>query len=119
MMRYWPVSSVVADLTFSISAGLEASTVTPGSTPPDASRTVPVREAWANTDAGSNRTTSNVRHFSAVRIQSVFPSQYPAQNGVRLANYQNETSVHQIGWTACKGSAEYAIKIEKVKESMC
>ena len=54
-MRYWPVSSVTAVRTFSISAGLEASTVTPGSTPPDASRTVPVREAWANAVLGAQK----------------------------------------------------------------
>ena len=72
-MRYWPVPSVTAVRTFSMSAGLAASTVTPGSTPPDASRTVPVREAWANTDAGSSRTTRSVKHFTAVRIQRVFP----------------------------------------------
>src|SRR5690242_4239768 len=42
-MRYWPVASVTALRVFSISAGLDASTVTPGSTPPDVSRTVPAR----------------------------------------------------------------------------
>jgi hypothetical protein len=36
-----PEESVVAVRTFSISTGLEASTVTPGSTAPDASLTVP------------------------------------------------------------------------------
>ena len=36
--RYWPEPSVVTDRTFSISAGLAASTVTPGSTAPDGSR---------------------------------------------------------------------------------
>ena len=40
-MRYWPVSSVTVDRTFSIRAGLDASTDTPGSTAPDASFTVP------------------------------------------------------------------------------
>ena len=47
MMRNWPESSVTAVRTFSMSAGLAASTVTPGSTPPDVSRTVPVSVAWA------------------------------------------------------------------------
>jgi hypothetical protein len=37
MMRYCPVPSVTAERVFSISAGLDASTVTPGSTAPDAS----------------------------------------------------------------------------------
>ena len=36
---YWPALSVTADRVFSISAGLDASTVTPGSTAPDASLT--------------------------------------------------------------------------------
>src|SRR5688572_11028233 len=72
MMRYWPVPSVTAERTFSMSAGLEASTVTPGSTAPEASRTVPVREAWANTVPGRSRTTTIVRHFSAVCISAVF-----------------------------------------------
>jgi hypothetical protein len=36
-----------------MSAGLLASTVTPGSTPPDASRTTPVMDApWAHASAG-------------------------------------------------------------------
>ena len=46
-MRYWPVSSLTTDLTFSIKIGLAASTVTPGSTPPDVSRTTPVMAACA------------------------------------------------------------------------
>jgi hypothetical protein len=45
MMRYCPEPSVTAERVFSISAGLDASTVTPGSIPPDVSRTVPVRVA--------------------------------------------------------------------------
>ena len=53
-MRYWPLPSVVAVRTFSMSAGLDASTVTPGSTAPDVSRTVPVMDAWAKA-LGSSR----------------------------------------------------------------
>src|SRR5258708_4380562 len=41
MILYCPDASVVADRTLSISAGLLASTVTPGNTAPDASFTVP------------------------------------------------------------------------------
>ena len=44
---------------FSISAGLDASTVTPGSTAPDASLTTPVMEAWANAAAGTSTRSSN------------------------------------------------------------
>jgi hypothetical protein len=47
---------LVTDRVFSISAGLDASTVTPGSTAPDASRTVPTIEACANTVAGISAT---------------------------------------------------------------
>ena len=46
-IRYWPVPSVTTERTFSISAGLAASTVTPGSTAPDASLTTPVMVACA------------------------------------------------------------------------
>src|SRR5436189_1369791 len=52
-IRYTPDSSVTASRTFSISAGLDASTVTPGNTPPDESFTTPVMDACAYADAGS------------------------------------------------------------------
>src|SRR5436190_9864244 len=68
-MRYSPDASETAERTFSMSAGLAASTVTPGSTPPDASRTVPVRDAWAKTLAGSRTTTASIKHFKAVFIR--------------------------------------------------
>ena len=48
--RYCPASSVTTERTFSISAGLATSTVTPGSTAPDVSRTTPVMDAWAYDD---------------------------------------------------------------------
>ena len=41
MIRYTPWPSVLAVRTFSMSAGLVASTVTPGNTPPDESLTTP------------------------------------------------------------------------------
>ena len=47
VMRYCPVLSLTADRTFSIKAGLDASTVAPGSTAPDVSRTTPARVACA------------------------------------------------------------------------
>src|SRR5687768_4799482 len=40
-MLYWPCESDTTVRTFSISAGLDASTVTPGKTAPDGSLTVP------------------------------------------------------------------------------
>src|SRR5258705_10590709 len=54
-MRYWPASFVVTDRTFSISAGLDASTLTPGSTAPDVSRTTPVIDACAYKSEGMMR----------------------------------------------------------------
>src|SRR5256885_14374481 len=67
-MRYWPEPSVIASFVFSISAGLDALTVTPGSTAPDASRTDPVSEACANTVAGNSETTRTARHFVKLRM---------------------------------------------------
>ena len=52
-MRYWPVPSVTAVRTFSISTSLDASTVTPGSTAPEVSLTTPVMDAWANAATGN------------------------------------------------------------------
>jgi hypothetical protein len=66
VIRYWPESSVTAVRTFSMSAGLAASTVTPGSTPPDASRTVPVSDACANADTGSSSRNATIARCLAV-----------------------------------------------------
>src|SRR5262245_5595421 len=60
---YWPVPSVTTDRTFSINAGLAASTVTPGRTAPDVSLATPAMDACA--DAAAGRTT---RHTIANRI---------------------------------------------------
>src|SRR5215208_1246823 len=51
------------------SAGLVASTVTPGSTAFEVSRTVPVIVACPNAAAGSTKTAAaNTRHFTASRM---------------------------------------------------
>src|SRR6266849_9254919 len=55
-MRYCPVASVVAVRVLSISTGLDASTVTPGSTALEASLTVPARVTWAYTADGRSAT---------------------------------------------------------------
>src|SRR5262245_2605053 len=75
MMRYCPDPSVTAVRVFSVRAGLEASTVTPGSTAPDASLTVPARlapPAWANASAGVSRSRNArvTRDFADTRIQT-------------------------------------------------
>src|SRR4051794_31431500 len=60
-MRYTPWPSETTDFTFSINASLAASTVTPGSTAPDVSVTVPVIALCARATAGMN-----ARHPSAM-----------------------------------------------------
>src|SRR6185503_10694814 len=68
-MRYWPVSSVTTDRTFSMSAGLDASTVTPGSTAPEASLTRPVIDACARAiDGNDNNDKHTTRNRLAPRI---------------------------------------------------
>src|SRR5580765_2371926 len=54
--RYAPLPSVTTDRVFSMRAGLAASTVTPGSTAPDESLTLPARPACANTTEGRTST---------------------------------------------------------------
>src|SRR5688572_27901567 len=63
-MRYCPVPSVTAVRAFSMRAALAASTVTPGRTALDGSRTTPEMVAWANTTLGrSRRPTSAAETF--------------------------------------------------------
>src|SRR5439155_5209013 len=57
-MRYWPASFVVAVLTFSISTGLLASTVTPGRTAPVVSFTTPAIALCACAARGRIRQTT-------------------------------------------------------------
>ena len=66
-MRYWPLPSVTAVRIFSISSGLDASTVTPGSTAPDESLTTPVIDACANAAAGTSAQTSTSPVLSNAR----------------------------------------------------
>src|SRR5262245_8105990 len=74
MIRYCPVLSVTAERVFSMSTGLEASTVTPGRTAPEASRTVPVKEACARTGTGTSRRMRIAADDVSVRIEMT-PSQ--------------------------------------------
>src|SRR5688572_23642588 len=68
-MRNWPVPSVTAVRTFSISAGLAASTETPGSTAPELSRTVPAITACARAVVGTSTIdATTARIFTAARI---------------------------------------------------
>src|SRR5213593_2613383 len=68
MMRYCPVPSVTAVRVFSMRTGLAASTVTPGITAPDASRTVPATDACAKAGAGKSRKARVARHRVDRRI---------------------------------------------------
>ena len=79
-MRYWPVPSVIDDRTFSISTELDASTVTPGRTAPEASLTVPVIEDWARANAGTK--TVNVRRIHVLRepMQGIAAHRSPPQD---------------------------------------
>src|SRR5437762_2789842 len=58
-MRYWPVPSVTTVRTFSVNAELDASTVTPGRTPPDESLTTPAIVACANATRGRISTAAS------------------------------------------------------------
>jgi len=62
MILYWPSPSVTTVRLFSISAGLDASTVTPGMTPPLASRTTPAIACANATD------WPNAKHASASHV---------------------------------------------------
>src|SRR5512145_3245808 len=68
-MRYWPVPSLTAVRTFSMRAGLLASTVTPGRIAPDVSRTVPAMTACAAAVMGSSaKQTQTARDPTKLRI---------------------------------------------------
>ena len=68
--RYWPRSSVTVDRTFSMSAGLEASTVTPGNTAPEASFTEPATVAvlvpCARANDGTRHNTPRIREATSL-----------------------------------------------------
>ena len=69
VIRYCPAPSVTPMRTFSIRAGLDASTVTPGSTAFDSSLTVPVRVPCANAKDGSRTAAVRSRKtFDARRM---------------------------------------------------
>src|SRR5437762_8326650 len=71
-MLYRPSPSVTTERTFSIRAGLAASTVTPGITAPDASRTTPEIPAACCADAleGNESTPASIATATLVRIMA-------------------------------------------------
>src|SRR5690349_4328559 len=83
MIWNWPLASVTTERDFSMSTLLEASTVTPGSTPPELSRTVPAI-VCAPASAGSARVARRARKVP--RILCIVPpwpaaSQPPVAHG--------------------------------------
>src|SRR5258706_9390158 len=74
MILYWPEPSVVADRVFSIRAGLATSTVTPGSTAPDVSFTVPaIVPVWADATTG-NESRAAVHTIQQTRFRIAISS---------------------------------------------
>src|SRR5436190_14805208 len=80
-MRKRPRSSVTAVRTFSISAGLDASTDTPGMTAPELSRAEPAMAAWANADAGT-RVDTAIRSTALKKLRIATASSH--SNATRL-----------------------------------
>ena len=66
-MRYWPLPSVTAVRTCSISAGLRASTVTPGRMPPVSSETVPPMVCALAAPGASHRNAAAITPAHAIR----------------------------------------------------
>src|SRR6266853_4241282 len=85
--RYWPVPSLTTVRVFSMSAGLEISTLTPGRTAAEASRTTPAIVACANTRLGSSRIPAAAVTTFRTRIIADLP-QHRRQDQLRLdANF--------------------------------
>src|SRR5687767_13125960 len=109
-MRYWPVSSVTTDLTFSMSAGLAASTVTPGRTAPDASLTTPAIDACAYAIVGSTDSEQNTMTIRVARRIAKAPSELVSsrsKNGLPILSYGANLSIrssvpaHRAEHTLC------------------
>ena len=121
-MRYRPALSVTADRTFSMSTGLDASTVTPGRTAPDVSFTVPVIVAWANAAAGATTVHANTTAIlarprisdllrkrqtdmtkTAPRVSAFKRASWACQGTVPLWAIDLRALLHGIGSTAPHG----------------
>src|SRR5262245_55149705 len=100
-MRYCPLPSVIAVRAFSIRAGLDASTVTPGSTASDASRTTPARVACANAIAGLR----NRNPTRTVAADSLLISGASCGNVWRTARHAGQSDVRLV-YTLTKTSGQ-------------
>src|SRR5437867_7271188 len=89
-MEYWPDPLVTTERVFSMSAGLDASTVTPGMTALEESLTVPTIEAWAWAMAGmatsATRTRIAFTNLSIVtsKVLTALPARCSAAMNQRL-----------------------------------
>src|SRR6187402_3682945 len=97
-MLYWPLPSVVTERTFSINTELAASTVTPGSTAPDASLTIPaiVAASWARAPAGTKSTARTTRVLANLCMP---PPAFPARTIISLGeiDFSERTGIYALG----------------------
>src|SRR5688572_1992316 len=103
VIRYCPAASVVAVRTFSMSAGLVASTITPGMTPPCPSRTTPaIWPCCAKADSGRairNAANTNV----AFTQRGIAP---PPVSGLDLPRDHNLLQSVFAAWIDGRGVAQ-------------
>ena len=90
MRRYWPAASDTTERLFSINAGLDASTVTPGIAAPVPSLTEPVIPTWAlavpaNSARSPTNTGTTIRPFMT-SLPENGPNESRATDAERLAD---------------------------------
>src|SRR5215204_3603683 len=90
-MRYCPELSVAAERAFSISAGLDASTTTPGSTAPEVSRTAPVIDPCADARTGMSQAAKAI----SARRHSIRMENAPFEPAGR-GRYMREPKLFEI-----------------------
>src|SRR3990170_5189508 len=73
MTRYCPPLWVTAERDCSVSAGLDTSTVTPGSTPPEVSLTTPAIDDWAYAATGTTSRLAKTTHTRTHRPMTRLP----------------------------------------------
>src|SRR4030095_2938553 len=102
MMLYRPSLSVTTLRAFSMRAGLEASTVTPGSTAPDVSLTTPAMPladaCWADAMFGTNRTPATRHSRKPLLVRPIGP---PASNGVSCRPRAYTGGIQEVLWIPC------------------
>src|ERR1700704_5954136 len=110
-MRYCPEPSVTAERTFSISTGLDASTVTPGSTAPDVSLTTPVMDAWAYTAAGRKmKHAHRLNTFITLRMKRLL---VPLPRGVAHLIRSRHAVVNALGGQLTCGRPQNSSRMQE------